>query len=89
MIKKILGECFQEDFSGWGRIERGILDPNKRMHREKFNERMDETLDSIPLESTVQNMSTSTATHKELEQIDQDISFVLKKFGKHRGPEKG
>ena len=29
-----LEEFFQEEFSGWDRKERGILDPNKRKHGE-------------------------------------------------------
>ena len=35
-----LEDCFQEDFSGWDKIERGIPDPNERTHREKFNEQL-------------------------------------------------
>ena len=80
MVEINLEECFQEDFSGWNKIEREILDPNKRAHGEKFNEHVHEMLDSILLKSTAQNTSISTVAHKELEQIDQDISFVLNKF---------
>ena len=48
---------FQEEFSGWDKTKRGILDPSKRMHVEKFNEDVDKTLDSFPLELTAQNLN--------------------------------
>ena len=62
-----LEEYFQEEFSGWYKIEGGILDANKRVYREKFNEFMDEALDSFPLESTVQHVNNSIVTQKERE----------------------
>ena len=62
-----LEECFQDEFSGWDKIERVILDPNKRTDRGKFNEFVDETLGFFPLESTVQNVNISIVTHKNLE----------------------
>ena len=52
------------------------------MHKEKFNEFVDETIDSFPLGSTVQNVIISTLTHNDLEQTNQDIYFVLKKVRK-------
>ena len=82
MIDINLEEYFQGEFSGWDTLERGVLDPNKRTHREKFNEHMDEILDSFPLELPVQKLNISTVTKKELEQLDQDISFVLNKVRK-------
>ena len=50
---------------------------------------MDETLDSIPLKSTVQNVNISIVTHKELKKIDQDIHFVLDKIQKKIEVQKG
>ena len=44
-----LEDYFQEEFSIQDRTERGVLDPSKRVHREKFNEHIDEMLDSYPL----------------------------------------
>ena len=84
-----LEEHFQVEFSVWDKIERGILDRNKRAHEENFNKNVDETLDYFPLESTVQNMSISTVAHQKLRQTDQDF-FVLKKvWKKDIGTEKG
>ena len=40
-----LEEYFKEEFSGWYKIDRGVLDLNKRTRRNKFDECMDETLD--------------------------------------------
>ena len=50
-----LEEHFQEEFSGQDIIERGVLDLSTRTRREKFNENIDEVLDSFPLESTIKN----------------------------------
>ena len=44
---------------------------------------MDETLDSIPLESTTQNTSISKVAHEELKHVAQDISLILKKNWKN------
>ena len=44
-----LEDYFLEEFSEWDKIERGVMDPNKRTHREKFNELMNEALDSFPM----------------------------------------
>ena len=46
---------------------------------------MDEIVDSFPSQSTVQNLSASIET-KKLEQLDQDITFVLSKVRKNREP---
>ena len=77
-----LEEYFQEDFSGWDKIKRRVLDPRKRTPREKFDENVDEILDSFPLESTIQKLNVSTVTKKELKKLDQDITFVLNKVRK-------
>ena len=31
-----LEACFQEKFSRWDKIERGVVEPNKRTYREKI-----------------------------------------------------
>ena len=36
---------FKEKFSGWDKIERRVLDANKRAQREKFNECVDQKLE--------------------------------------------
>ena len=84
-----LEACFQEDFSGWDKIEIVVLCPNKRTHREIFNEHVDEILDSLPLELTAQKLSISIVTKKELEQLYQEISFVLNEIRKNRRLKKG
>ena len=82
MVDVNLEEYFQEVFSGWDKIERGVLDPSKITHREKFNKHMNERLDSFPLELTMQKLHASTLTKKELEKLNQDISFVFNKVKK-------
>ena len=44
-----LEDYFQEEFSEWDKIERRIMDSNKRTHREKFNEHVNEVLDTFTL----------------------------------------
>ena len=58
------------------------MDPKKRTRREKFNEHMNEVLDSFPIELKMANLSEATVIEKELEQLDQDISYVLHKVRK-------
>ena len=65
-----------------GKIERGVLHHSKRSHMNKLDEHMDENIDSIPLESTIQNINVLAVSKKELEQLDQDITFVLNKVRK-------
>ena len=57
MIDAHLEECFKEEFSEWEKLERGVMDPNKRTHRENFNEHMGELLDSFPIESIMENLN--------------------------------
>ena len=64
-----LEEDFQEEFSGWDKIVRRVLDPRKRPYSEKCNEHVDEMLASFPLESTMQKPNASTVTKKELEHM--------------------
>ena len=64
VIEINLEDYFKEEFSKWDKIERGVMDPNKRNHREKFNEYMNEMLDSFPIELMMANMSESTVTEK-------------------------
>ena len=59
-----LEEYFLEEFSEWDKIERGVMDPSKRTHREKFNEHMNEVLDSFPIESMIAEMSENKVTEK-------------------------
>ena len=65
-----LEQYFQEEFSGWDKIERVVLCPSKRNHRNKFDETGDETLDSITLESTIQTIIISAVAKKKLEQLE-------------------
>ena len=47
MVDMSLEEYFQEEFSGWDKIERVVLDPRKKTTETKFNEFMDDMLDSF------------------------------------------
>ena len=73
VIDTNLGEYFKEEFSKWDKIQRGVMEPNIRTHREKFNEHMDEVLHYFPTDSIMANLNEATVIEKELEQLDQDI----------------
>ena len=49
------------------------MEPNERTHREKFNEHINEVIDSFPIELMIGEMSEATVIEKELEHLDQDI----------------
>ena len=52
-----LEEYFQQEFSGWDKIERGVLDPSKGTHKNKFDEHTDEMIDPIMLESAIKTQA--------------------------------
>ena len=73
----------KEELSEWDKIERGVIDPNKRTHKEKFNGHMNDVLDSFPTELMMGNLSEAIVTEKEFEQIGKDVSYVLHKVQKN------
>ena len=73
MIDINLEEYSKEEFSEWDNIERGVMEPNERTHREKLNEHINEVIDSFPIELMIGEMSEATVIEKELEHLDQDI----------------
>ena len=64
--KPNLKDYFQEEFSGWVKIHRWVLDPSKIIHRNKLDENVDKKLDLSSLESTIKTTSMSIATKQEL-----------------------
>ena len=48
-----LKEYFDQEFSSWDQINKSLLDPGKRSHREKFKELIEKTLDSIDIKGNL------------------------------------
>ena len=70
---------FNEEFSEQDKINKGMLNPNKRTYWEKFKEFTEELLDAILIEDTIFEMIRSKVTREIMEKMDQDILFLLNK----------
>jgi len=80
---------FEEDFNKEQEIEQRLLNPNKRTHRKKFVEMCEELLNVMPIEHELEHIERHKDRAK-MEQIDQDITFVLQKArSKAEGERKG
>ena len=44
---------FDQEFRSWDQINKSLLDPGKRSYREKFEELIDKTLDSMDIEGNL------------------------------------
>jgi len=44
---------FDQEFSSWDQINKSLLDPGKRSYREKFEELIEKTLDSMDIEGNL------------------------------------
>ena len=77
-----LEKHFEEEFSSWDQIEKRMLDPNKRSYKKKFDKIIEKLLDTIPIEIVFDKIIEYGITNKRLEQLDKDITFLLKKIRK-------
>ena len=59
-----------------------MIDPNKRTHREKFQEYVEELLDVILIENLLFELLGGDVKREDLKRIDQDITFLLDKVQK-------
>jgi len=63
--------------SDYDYVDNVILDPTKRSHRENFMQRLNEYIDQLDLEETVNRLCNSSITEKEIDRLDDSIVFVL------------
>ena len=77
-----LEQYFGEEFSGQDKINKRMIDTNKRTQREKFKEYTKELLDTIPIEDSLFEQLSENVTKEALKRIDQDIIFLLDKVWK-------
>ena len=85
-----LKEYFDQEFSSWNQINKLLLDPGKRSHREKFEELIEKTLDSMDIEGNLVKLIEGSSSKQQLEIIDKDITYTLNKVCKKiEGPRRG
>ena len=61
---------FDEELADWDKINKSMIDPNKRINWERFHEIAEELLDSIPIEELVFRVTQRQVMKEELECID-------------------
>ena len=71
-------EYFTEDFAEEDDIFERRLNPDRKTHRDKFVEKCNKILESISIESEL-NEVNGNYDHAKIEQIDSDITYVLMK----------
>ena len=69
--------CFE--FSGWNKINKRILDLNKRIHRKKHKKYIEELLDTIPIEDAIFKLNHNRVIKEALQIIDRDITYLMNK----------
>ena len=79
LINTNLEMYFDKEFSGWDKINKRMLDLNKRTHQKKFKEFTNELLDTIPIEDTIFEITRGDMIRETMEKVDQDTSFLLNK----------
>jgi len=72
-----INEYFAIVSSDYDYADNVILDPTKRSHREKFVQKLDEYIDQLDIEETVNRLCNSSITGKEIDRLDKSITFVL------------
>ena len=70
-------EYFKDEFSGWDNINRVMLNPARKSHRQKFKEVLEEQLEIYNLEEELEVMK-GTASYHQMEVVDQTITRMIK-----------
>ena len=71
-----LEEYFEGEFSSWDSINRVILNPSKRSHREKFVESIEDQLSTYQLENELEQMQIQSNRH-HIEKMDEMITKIF------------
>ena len=80
-----LKEYFNQEFSSWDQINKSLLDPGKRSHREKLEELIEKTLDSMDIKGNLSKLIEGSSLKQQLEIINRDVTYVLNKVHKKIG----
>ena len=76
VINSAIEDYFNKELCEWDNLNKVMLNPARRSHREKFAELLEEQLDIYLLENDLYRMQVSYLNH-ELEQIDETITTIL------------
>ena len=76
MVDIALDEYFEMEFSSWDQINKVMLNPSRRSHREKFVVTLENQLNIYQLEDELEQMKITT-THGQMEQYDNIITRIL------------
>ena len=71
-------ENFIEDFAEDNEIDERNLNPNRKIHIDKFVEKYNKILDSMSFESKL-NVVNSNFDHSRIEEIESDVTCALMK----------
>ena len=79
---------FNKEFLEWSNISKRILNPNKRIYQEKFQENFEELLDSMWIEKTISEIKDNKLIWETIEIINKDITFIFNRVRKNQRTEK-
>lgn len=79
---------FNKEFLEWSNISKRILNPNKRIYQEKFQENIEKLLDSMWIEKTISEIKDNKLIWETMEIINKDITFIFNRVRKNQRTEK-
>jgi len=71
-----LQEYFDDNFSTWDHINRVMLNPSRRSHKEKFTEIIDEQMNIYDLDDKLEELQQNPL-HEHIEIIDETITKIF------------
>jgi len=77
MIDININKYFKKRYSRYDEIQSRTLNPNNRVHRTKFKKKLDQYLKDSKLFETVMTKCTNGISPKELNIIDDEITYAL------------
>lgn len=76
IIDVAMEDYFEMEFSQWDNIDKVMLNPSKRSHRETFVEEIERQLEIYNIEEEIEQMSIHTTKH-QMEQMDQLLTRIF------------
>ena len=83
MIDIDINEYFEVISSNIQSIKYSKLDSTRKSYREKFCNKLEEMMDIINLVTTIKQLCNSTVIADMIENIDNNISYILNLARKH------
>jgi len=76
LIDIALEEYFEDEFREWDEVNKTILNPSRRSHREIFLKELERQLEIYQIELELERM-TSTCLNEEIEKIDELLTQIF------------